>query len=225
MGKPTKIAKNSSDITTRAVQLDALRRPGLLRVTSITLMGVAAAATAGYDWLAGPVSALLRDGFNTLLFQAVMPLNSKWGSAVGLEIAFALVVLGPLRAAAEAARSSFSARLRHALVPEFMRKFVTHVRSLESAEAMRKPSGEIGSQVRIGFQRPRIRLYCGPVQGIRGIVVATALATAALKVDSQLATRGLIVVPIAAALGWLIARPMRGALEKQKGRWESAPLN
>jgi len=172
-------------------------------------MGVAAAATAGYAWLAGPLLALLADDEKLSSFHVFAKLADSGERNGAAEIVFALVLIGLVRTSAEALRSRVSARLQLSVVREFRAKILSHVLGLEPAEALRWPSGELSSRVQVEVHGVRLLLHWGLVQGIRSILVATALAIIAFEVDSGLATRGVIVVPIAAVVAWLLARPAR----------------
>lgn len=200
------MASNSSHTSARRMLLESLSDRPLLIIIVLTLMGVSAGATAGYAWVAGPaLAALGRGGF----------LSSSPGSAASgtipsaVQIVTALVCLGLLRALAETARARISARLQLGIVREFRGKILARALTLEPAAITAWGPGELASRIQVEVHGVRVLLHLGLVQGIRSVVVATALAIVAWKVDSLLATQGLIVIPIAAGLVMLAARPAR----------------
>ncbi len=200
------MASNSSHTSARGILLESLSGRRLLLIISLTLMGVSAMATAGYAWVAGPALAALGQG--EFLSSSPMPAASRpIPSAV--QIVAALVCLGLVRALAETARARTSARLQLGIVREFRGKILARALTLEPAALMAWGPGELASRIQVEVHGVRVLLHLGLVQGIRSIVVATALAIVAWKVDSLLATQGVIVIPIAAGLVMLAARPAR----------------
>jgi ABC-type multidrug transport system fused ATPase/permease subunit len=168
-------------------------------------MGFSAAATAGYAWLVGP---LLRNLEGEL--RAGMPMD-----ALGLpilsatQIVWLLLFLGALRALAETARASLSSRLQLGIVREFRGAVLAHVLRLEPSVLKRWPPGELASRIQVEVHGVRTLLHLGVSQGVRSLVVATALAIVALRVDTALAIPGLVMLPFAVAVIVLAARPAR----------------
>ena len=168
-------------------------------------MALSAAAAAGYAWLAGP---LLRSfegefGAQTKLSAITVPTLS-----VG-QIVLLLVLLGAVRAVAETARANLTAKLQLGVVREFRGKVLSHVLGLEPSTLLRWPPGELASRIQVEVHGVRILLHLGLAQGVRSILMATALATVALRVDTALAIPGLFAVPLAVAAIVFAARPAR----------------
>ncbi|MDH3202055.1 MAG: ABC transporter ATP-binding protein/permease, partial [Myxococcales bacterium] len=180
-----------------------------LVVGSLIFMAVSAAATAGYAWLAGPLLGSLEGdrlsvASQTAIEQTKIPPSLSW-----TEIVIALVFLGLFRALSEMARAHFSSRLQLSIVREIRGKVLEHVLRLEPRALLRWPPGELASRVHVEVHGIRTLLHLGFAQGIRSILVATALAIVALRVDTALAIPGLVVLPLAVAAIAVGARPAR----------------
>jgi len=200
---------NSSLGAARKLLLESLRSRGVLASASLTFMGVSALTTAGYAWLVGPVLiALQRDSVSnsspvsTLQIEAFPSLS--WTQIVG-----AMVLLGLARAAAETGRAHLTTRLQLGLVYEFRGKILSHVLRVEPGNLAAWPPGELASRIQVEVHGVRALLHFGVIQGIRSILVATALAIVAIRVDSALAIPGLLLYPFAVALVVWAARPAR----------------
>jgi ABC-type multidrug transport system fused ATPase/permease subunit len=172
-------------------------------------MGVSALTTAGYAWLVGPVLiALQRDSVSDLSPASTLQIGAfpslSWPQIVG-----AIVFLGLVRTAAETGRAHLSARLQLSLVHEFRGKILSHVLRVEPGKLAAWPPGELASRIQVEVHGVRSLLHFGVVQGIRAILVATALAIVAIRVDSALAIPGLLLYPLAVALVVWAARPAR----------------
>jgi ABC-type multidrug transport system fused ATPase/permease subunit len=189
--------------------LESVRGRGLLALGSVTLMGVSAVAAAGVAWLVGPALSRLQEGPLSSSLRADGAQTALFPSLSWVQIALGLVILGLLAAAAEAGRTYLSARFQAGLVREFRGKILGHLLAAEPAALAGWPPGELASRVQVEIHGVRSLLHLGVIQGIRGIVVATALAIVAIKVDSRLATPGLLMLPLAAILLIFAARPAR----------------
>jgi len=196
---------NSSDSPARRELLESVRRrPGLV-ITALFLMAVSAAATAGYAWLVGPLLLSLEHDF-----RAQMPSSALAVPSLSVaQIVWLLVLLGVARAFSETVRTHLTARLQLGVTREFRGKVLAHVLRLEPSALLRWPRGELASRIQVEVHGVRTLLHLGIAQGIRSILVATALATVALRVDTTLAIPGLLVVPFAVAAIALAARPAR----------------
>lgn len=203
------LGRNSSIAPARKALLESVRGRWPLGASAFTLMGLSAAATAGYAWLVGPLLGGL---------QADLVPESSQGTALGselfpslswAEIAALLVFLGLLRAVAESSRTHFAARFQLGVVREFRGKILAHALSLEPATLADWPPGELASRIQVEVHGVRTLLHMGVAHGIRSILVATALAIVALRVDTALATPGLLIFPFAVLLVLLAARPVR----------------
>jgi hypothetical protein len=104
--KATKIAKNSSYITARALLLDAVRRRHRLWEVSITLMGMAATATAGSLCQSGTARRHVEQGPNSLSFQRVGDVGQPAIGNATAEIAVGLVLVGPVHAGTDALQAT-----------------------------------------------------------------------------------------------------------------------
>jgi len=134
------------------------------------------------------------------------------------QIVWLLVLLGLVRALSEAIRTNLTATLQLRVVREFLGKVLAHVLSLKPSTLLRWPRGELASRIQVEVHGVRTLLHLGVTQGIRSILVATALATVALRVDTTLAIPGLLVLPLAVA-----ARHADRVLELRDGtviEWE-----
>ena len=196
---------NSSERPARRELLESVRRRLALVVAALAVMLVSAAATAGYAWVVGP---LLRSLEGDLGAQAP-PQTLGLPSLSVTQIVWLLVLLGLVRAVSETVRANLSARLQLSVVREFRGKVLGHVLRLEPSTLLRWPRGELASRIQVEVHGVRTLLHLGVAQGIRSILVATALATVALRVDTALAIPGLLVVPLAVAAIVFAARPAR----------------
>ena len=196
---------NSSDRPARRELLESVRRRLPLVVAALAVMSVSAAATAGYAWVVGPLLRSLEGDFGTQAHPQTLGLPSLSVT----QIVWLLVVLGLVRAVSETVRANLSARLQLSVVREFRGKVLGHVLRLEPSTLLRWPRGELASRIQVEVHGVRTLLHLGVAQGIRSILVATALATVALRVDTALAIPGLLVVPLAVAAIVFAARPSR----------------
>jgi ABC-type multidrug transport system fused ATPase/permease subunit len=197
--------ENSSERPARTQLLKSLRTRAGLALATFLLMGFSAAATAGYAWLVGPLLLSLegswRDG---------MPADAPGPSMLSAtEIAWFLVALGAARALAETARASLSSRLQLRIIREFRGIVLAHVLRLEPSVLMRWSPGELASRIQVEVHGVRTLLHLGVAQAVRSLVLATALATVALRVDTALAMPGLVMLPVAVLAIVLAARPAR----------------
>lgn len=211
--------RNSSEKRARTELLKSVRARMPLALASVFAMAVSAAATAGYAWLVGP---LVRSWEG----------NSGAGSALGTlpipslsvtQIVWLLVALGVLRALSETLRTHLASRLQLGVIREFRGKLLRHVLALEPSKLLAWRRGELSSRIQVEVHGVRILLHLGIGQGIRSVLVATALASVALRVDTALAIPGLLVLPLAVLLILLAARPAR-RLQRELFAAESAVL-
>ena len=200
---------NSSDNPARKQLLESGLRRWPLGAGAFTLMAVSAAATAGYAWLVGPLLRSLDAGLLSQSSPAVVPQPGPSSSLGWAQIAGLLVCLGLARALAETARSRLASRFQLGVVREFRGKILGHVLSLGPATLARWAPGKLASRIQVEVHGVRVLLQVGLAHGIRSILVATALATVALRVDTALAIPGLLVVPLAVVLVFFAARPAR----------------
>jgi ATP-binding cassette subfamily B protein len=168
-------------------------------------MALSAAATAGYAWLVGPLLRSLEGDFGDQMSSGAL----AFPSLSAAEIVWLLVLLGFVRAMSETARARLTATLQLGVIREFRGKVLAHVLRIEPSSLLRWPRGELASRIQVEVHGVRTLLHLGIAQGIRSILVATALATVALRVDTALAIPGLLVVPLAVAAIVLAARPAR----------------
>ena len=175
--------------------LNSFSHRRLLLVSTLTLMGVSAAATAGYAWLAGPLLAQLGDLGLGETSPRVLAQTDRLAGFSLVEIALVLIALGLIRTLAETASAFSAARLQLGVVRDMRGKVLRQVLALPEAQRARWPSGELASRVQVEVHGLRALLSLGLTQGIRGLALATALATVALRVDSELATPGLLLLP------------------------------
>ncbi len=196
---------NYSESPARRELLESLYRRKRGAAAAITAMLVSAGATAGYAWLVGP---LLRS-FDWDSGGATVPSAAPGAALTVAQIVWLLVLLGVLRALSETVRTRLSAALQLDVVREFRGKVLSHVLRLEPQTLLRWPPGELASRIQVEVHGVRALLHMGLSQGIRSVLVATALASVALRVDTGLAIPGLLVLPAAVVLVVLAARPAR----------------
>ncbi len=208
---------DSSESKARTELLKSVRARIPLALASVLAMAVSAAATAGYAWLVGPLVRSLEG-------------NSGPGSALGTlpipslsvpQIVGLLVGLGLLRALSETVRTHLASKLQLGVIREFRGKLLAHVLALEPSKLLAWPRGELSSRIQVEVHGVRIFLHLGVGQGIRSVLVATALASVALRVDTALAIPGLLVLPLAVLLILVAARPAR-KLQRELFAAESA---
>ncbi|MGB8330761.1 MAG: ABC transporter ATP-binding protein [Polyangiales bacterium] len=168
-------------------------------------MVASAAATAGYAWLVGPLlrSFSVDSGDPPASSAAAIPTLSI------AQIVWLLVALGVVRALSETLRTNVTARFQLGVIREFRGEVLAHVLRLEPSIILRWPRGELASRIQVEVHGVRTLLHLGLGQGIRSILVATALAIVALRVDTTLAIPGLLVLPLAVAVILVAARPAR----------------
>ena len=196
---------NSSERPARRELLESVRKRFGLAVAALSVTLLSAAATAGYAWVVGP---LLRSLEGDLAPE--VPLSAfAFPSVSVIQIVWILVLLGLIRAVSETIRANMSARLQLSVVQEFRGKVLAHVLRLEPSTLLQWPRGELASRIQVEVHGVRTFLHLGVAQGIRSIIVATALAGVALGVDTALAIPGLLVVPLAVVAIAFLARPAR----------------
>jgi ABC-type multidrug transport system fused ATPase/permease subunit len=115
------------------------------------------------------------------------------------EIVSALVLLGALRALTETVRVDLTAKAQLGIVQRFRLELLEHLLDREPAVLLRWPPGELASRIQVEVRGIQTLLQLGLIQGIRSTLVATALATVALGVDTTLAIPGLLMLPFAVA--------------------------
>ncbi|MGB3049386.1 MAG: ABC transporter ATP-binding protein [Polyangiales bacterium] len=168
-------------------------------------MAVSAAATAGYAWLVGPLVRSWEGNSGTGSSLGTLPIPSLSVT----QIVSLLVGLGALRALSETLRTNLASRLQLRVIREFRGKLLGHVLALEPSKLLAWPRGELSSRIQVEVHGVRILLHLGVGQGIRSILVATALASVALRVDTALAIPGLLGLPLAVLLIIVAAHPAR----------------
>jgi hypothetical protein len=188
VGKRTKIAKNSSHITSRAVRLDAVRRGQTEGRGFLTLMGVAAGATAGAShrprW-----DATIRAATSIQhSFQAVSDAMDSPRFVRCAEIAVSAVAGGSVGAPPAPPGRRPDAFARDVQLSESIEEIGCSRMSCERVEVRRVRPEPVRTRVGAGAHRVPVRRGSGLVQGIQGIGVATTLATFEFEVDSPLAT-------------------------------------
>ena len=172
-------------------------------------MAASAAATAGYAWLAGPLLAGLEQ-FSVSQNSLDDALQTQSGTSLSLQaIVVWLVGLGVARALFETLRANLAARLQLAVVREIRTKILLHTLQLSPLTLRRWTRGELASRIQVEVHGVRALLQLGLVQGLRSLLMATALATVALKVDTALAIPGLALLPAAVLIVVAGARPAR----------------
>ena len=196
---------NSSDKPARRGLLELVRHRLALALAVLSIMWVSAAATAGYAWLVGPLLRSLEGDLGAEMPTSALALPSLSVT----EIVWLLVLLGLVRALAETIRANLSAKLQLSVVREFRGKVLAHVLRFEPSTLLRWPRGELASRIQVEVHGVRTLLHLGVAQGIQSILMATALATVALRVDTALAIPGLLVVPLAVVAVVFAARPAR----------------
>lgn len=203
------LSRNSSESPARASLLESVTHHWPAGVGSLTFMAASAAATAGYAWLAGPLLTRL---------EAVSVSQNSLGDAAQTQsttsltleaIVLWLIALGLGRALFETLRAHFAARLQLAVVREMRGKILEHVLFLSPVTLRRWTRGELASRIQVEVHGLRALLHLGLAQGVRSLLVATALAIVALKVDTGLAIPGLMLLPVAVLLVVAAARPAR----------------
>lgn len=196
---------NSSDMPARRELLESVRRRLVLVAATILVTLVSTGATAGYAWMVGPLVRAFEGNSRPTIPSSALSLPNLTVT----QIVWLLVLLGLIRASSEMVRANLSARLQLSVIREFRGKVLAHVLRAEPSTLLRWPSGELASRIQVEVHGVRTFLHLGVTQGIRSILMATALASVALGVDTGLAIPGLLVVPLAAAAVVFAARPAR----------------
>ncbi len=212
--------RNSSEKPARRELLESLRGRFWLAMAALFVTLLSAAATAGYAWAVGPLLRSFDSNLGPEVSLDALPLPSLSVT----QIVWLLVLLGLVRAGSEAIRANLTARLQLSVIREFRGKMLAHVLCLEPSTLLHWPLGELASRIQVEVHGVRAFLQLGVAQGIRSILVATALAGVALGVDTALATPGLLMVPLAVAAILISARPAR-RLRRELFAAESALLS
>jgi ABC-type multidrug transport system fused ATPase/permease subunit len=197
--------RNSSEDRARTELLQSLRARTPLVLATVCAMALSAAATAGYAWLVGPLVRSFEGKLGAETSSGALAIPSLSVA----QIVWLLVGLGALRALSETLRTHLAARLQLGVIREFRGKLLGHVLALEPSKLLAWPRGELASRIQVEVHGVRTLLHLGVGQGIRSVLVATALASVALRVDTALAIPGLLVLPLAVLLIVLAARPAR----------------
>jgi len=196
---------NSSHSTAPRLALESVPHLRSLPVLSLTLMGLCSVASAAAVCLVVPRLGNPRASWFSLSSQAL---------ALDPDLLLPPEIVPGLE---ETARAGLDPRLQHSLVPEFIGKKLFKVPTLEPGPRGRWGTRELASRTPGELQGSRVRLNLGAVQGIRGIAVATALASIASRVDSGLATRGPLVIRITTCLLALIPELGMEAKHAERG--------
>ncbi|MEM7137141.1 MAG: ABC transporter ATP-binding protein [Myxococcota bacterium] len=117
-----------------------------------------------------------------------------------MTIVVALIFLGLTRAIFDLLRIRTSTALQLGVVREIRGKLLQHVLRISASALRTYPSGELASRVQVEVHGVRLLLYLGLSQGLRSLLVVTALATLALRVDTALAIPALVALPAVAVL-------------------------
>ena len=197
--------RNSDENPARTELLKSVRARSPLVLGNLGAMVVSAAAAAGYAWLVGPLVRIWEVNLGGETASGLL----AYPSLTIAQIVGLLVALGTLRALSETLRTHLSARLQLGVVREFRGKLLHHVLCLEPSKLLAWPRGELASRIQVEVHGVRTLLHLGVGQGIRSILMATALASVAIRVDTGLAIPGLLVLPLAVAAIVLVARPAR----------------
>ena len=200
---------NSSGSPTRRELLESLRARLPLAVGTIVLMTLSAVATAGYAWLTGPLLEALQRGEilddshkSTLQTEGLASLS--WTAIVLVIVSLALV-----RGLSDTARAHVASRLQLGVTRELRGKVLDHALRLSPLQLARWPPGELASRIQVEVHGVRALLHIGLGQGVRSLLMATALAVIAIRVDSALAIPGLVAVPLVMFVIGLSGRPLR----------------
>lgn len=167
------------------------------------LMGASAASTAGMAWLAGPIFASLQSPTTTNTYAPILA-HASFSQAMGVIVLLVAVGaytshLGSLTIAR--AQQRVIRRLRATLSDRLLRVAPEVWHQYPPAELALRSTQELASL--------RVLLQLGFADTVRNGLLATALATVALQLDTRLATITLLsIVPIGAA-AWLLARRSR----------------
>jgi len=205
---------NSSHSTAPRLALESVPHRRSLPVLSLTLMGLCSVASAAAVCLVVPRLGNPRASWFSLSSQA---LALDPDLLLPPEIVPGLALLGVPSAAEETALAGLDPRLHHSLMPEFIGEKVAKGPDWEPDARGPRGSSELASRTPAELGGSRLRLNLGAVQGIRGIAVATALASIASRVDSGLATRGPLVIRITTCLLALIPELGMEAKHAERG--------
>lgn len=199
------LRRNSSESAARTELLKSVQsRPWLVAATLVAIV-LSAFATAGYAWLVGPLVRSLESNSGGEIPADALPIPSL----SLMQIVWMLVGLGVLRSLSETLRAHLAARLQLGVIRDFRGKLLRYVLGLEPSILLAWPAGELASRIQVEVHGVRTLLHLGLIQGIRSAIVATALASVALRVDTGLAIPGLLALPVAVAIILVAARPAR----------------
>lgn len=200
---------NSSGSPTRRELLESLRSRLPLAVATVALMTLSAVATAGYAWLTGPLLQALQGGEILDTSPANTLQNERLSSLSWTAIVLIIASLALVRGLSDTARAHFASRLQLGVTRELRGKVLEHVLRLPPLALARWPPGELASRIQVEVHGVRALLHVGLGQGVRSLLMATALAVIAIRVDSTLAIPGLVAVPLVLLVIGFLGKPLR----------------
>ena len=170
---------------------------------------LASLATSGIAWVSGPAVVALTTSTNVGI--STSNLRSfeldAWGM-LGLVLA-----LGCLRVWADFRARITATRLQQNIVHKLRVHLFGHVLRAPISRTRRESKGVIGAKINNEIHGIRALLGLALLGGFRNFLLATTLVIVAFKVDSRLATWGLISLPLAA---WGIVTVGRGVRRLQE---------
>ncbi len=170
-------------------------------------MVLSAIATSAYAVLAGPLIAAFRFGEEPAQSQPSTDQIDLLSSLGWQAIVAGLVGIAVLRSAAELARAQTVSAVQQGVVRDLREGLFHHVLNLTPQGLERWGRGELAARLNSEIQGVRAFLHLGLVGGLRNLLVATALATVAFKMDTRVASWGALALPLAAiSVTWAGAR-------------------
>jgi len=175
----------------------------------LAMAGVGGACTAFFAWAAGPAIQLIfqPNSMDSALYVALHQ-NSR---AAVLTLAFGLLGVGLVRALASYAGSMRMLRIEEDILAALRTRLHERVLGRDLGRAAPGSAAELGARIAYEVQAVRMVLSLGVAGTVNNVAVATGLAILAFRLDSLLATIGLVTLPLVALSTTRLARLARKA--------------
>lgn len=185
----------------------AVRRRRVAMLTAIGVMGVSAVATAIYAVLVGPLVSALNPVTKTLQSQGATEQIDLLSNLDAEAIVVLLLGASLARAGAEWARAHWVAALQQGVVRDLRQALFERLLRFTHEGLQQWGRGELAARMNAEVHGVRALLYLGLVGGLRNLTVATVLAAVSFRLDTQVATWGLLGVPVAVlVVAWVTTR-------------------
>ena len=194
-------------------ELARLLRPQLgFAALAASAMAVSAGATAAVAWMLGPLVEAVRGDAEATAIHGLSDPERAW-RLVGW-----VAVAGLVRALAGYVAQRASHRVEEGAVRALRRRLHAKLVRLGPAAFVGLRQGEVASRITYEVGRVRTLLSFGVAGNARHLLVASALATVAFRVDGRVTTWGLLVLPLGGLIVLILGRRAR---KLERAWWKS----